>query len=104
MELSQYMHERLLHGHILNSNNQNVTQLIELDNTGNILNTYYYIANKMAFSSLTKLAIICKPTKISYYKYTIQVKYGLYMFLFINNIAAYNYIYKLYDLSNMTFM
>ena len=105
MTLDQYMHERLLHAHIIDSKGNNpIVQLIELDDNGNIVNTHYYIENTMPFSSKIKKSVIFNPDRIDKYKYTIRINEDLYMFLSIFDIAVYHYNYKLYDLADNTFM
>lgn len=104
MTLVQYMHERFLHGHILNNNIEEATQLTELDQNGNIQNIFNYIENQVPDSNKIKIIPIDNPKKIIQYKYAMMVGEDLYMFLFIYHGIWYNYTYKLYDLSSELFM
>ena len=100
MLLEQYIHKQSLY-HI-NDNNCNI-QLAELDNTGKILNIYYYAESNISYSLRRDISIIPKPLVIHQYRYAIKTKYGLYMFLFLYDIAIYDFVYKLYDLEHNNF-
>ena len=103
MNLQQYMNFRLLHGHTINSTNQKVNQLIEINNDGIVKNQYYYTLNYDINTNKFKIGVLNQSDTIDNYKYAIEGPFELVMILSIYNDY---YIYKLYNLqeNNIDFM
>ena len=95
MNLQQYMNFRLLHGHTINSTNQKVNQLIEINNDGIVKNQYYYTLNYDINTNKFKIGVLNQSDTIDNYKYAIEGPFELVMILSIYNDY---YIYKLYNL------